>query len=212
MVRRWHAAALAALATFALACEGAGNADPGPTRTKTAKPATGWPSSMVAIGDSITAGYGSCAVFVACTGNSWSTGGSGDDVNSHYDRIRAKNPKIKGKARYLSVPGADSGDLRGQVASAIDAKPGYVTILIGANDACAPAVGGMTPVRAFRSRVDAALDRLGDGLPKARILVLVGNYGSGKTEISLNLALKLARRGEKVTLVDLDGAGWGITR
>ena len=43
-----------------------------------------------------------------------------------------------------------------------------------------------------------------ENLPKARILVLVGNYGSGKTEISLNLALKLARRGEKVTLVDLD--------
>ena len=43
-----------------------------------------------------------------------------------------------------------------------------------------------------------------ENLPKARILVLVGNYGSGKTEISLNLALKLARRGDKVTLVDLD--------
>ncbi len=43
-----------------------------------------------------------------------------------------------------------------------------------------------------------------ENLPKARILVLVGNYGSGKTEISLNLALKLTRRGEKVTLVDLD--------
>ena len=43
-----------------------------------------------------------------------------------------------------------------------------------------------------------------ENLPQARILVLVGNYGSGKTEISLNLALKLARRGEKVTLVDLD--------
>lgn len=43
-----------------------------------------------------------------------------------------------------------------------------------------------------------------ENLPKARILVLMGNYGSGKTEISLNLALKLARRGEKVTLVDLD--------
>ena len=43
-----------------------------------------------------------------------------------------------------------------------------------------------------------------ENLPKARIRGLVGNYGSGKTEISLNLALKLARRGEKVTLVDLD--------
>ena len=173
MGRRWHAVALSVLAVFALACEGTGAADPGPTRTKTPKPADGWPSAMVAIGDSITAGTGSCRVFVACPGSSWSTGGSGsDDVTSHYERIRDENSKIKGKARNLAVPGADSGDLRGQVASALDARPGYVTILIGANDACAPDTGGMTPVRTFRSRVDAALDRLGDGLPKARILVV----------------------------------------
>ncbi|MDR3085842.1 MAG: ATP-binding protein [Christensenellaceae bacterium] len=37
-----------------------------------------------------------------------------------------------------------------------------------------------------------------------RITVLCGNYGSGKTEISLNLALGLAREGEKVSFVDLD--------
>ena len=43
-----------------------------------------------------------------------------------------------------------------------------------------------------------------EALPKSRVLVLVGNYGSGKTEISLNLALKMAARGEQVTLVDLD--------
>ena len=43
-----------------------------------------------------------------------------------------------------------------------------------------------------------------ESLPKSRVLVLVGNYGSGKTEISLNLALKMAARGEQVTLVDLD--------
>ena len=36
-----------------------------------------------------------------------------------------------------------------------------------------------------------------------RFLVLTGNYGSGKTEISLNLALKSAKR-MKTTLVDLD--------
>ena len=36
-----------------------------------------------------------------------------------------------------------------------------------------------------------------------RFLVLTGNYGSGKTEISLNLALKSAER-MKTTLVDLD--------
>jgi hypothetical protein len=37
-----------------------------------------------------------------------------------------------------------------------------------------------------------------------RITVLCGNYGSGKTEIALNLALRLAREGERVSFVDLD--------
>lgn len=41
-------------------------------------------------------------------------------------------------------------------------------------------------------------------LPNSRVIVVVGNYGSGKTELSLNLALKMAKRGEQVTLVDLD--------
>ncbi len=37
-----------------------------------------------------------------------------------------------------------------------------------------------------------------------RITVLFGNYGSGKTELALNIALSLKRKNEKVTLVDLD--------
>ena len=37
----------------------------------------------------------------------------------------------------------------------------------------------------------------------ARFLVITGNYGSGKTEISLNLALEAVKT-EKTTLVDLD--------
>ena len=37
-----------------------------------------------------------------------------------------------------------------------------------------------------------------------RFVVLTGNYGSGKTEIALNLALGFAGRGERATLVDLD--------
>ena len=37
-----------------------------------------------------------------------------------------------------------------------------------------------------------------------RITVLAGNYGSGKTELSLNIALMLAKQYSDVTLVDLD--------
>ena len=36
-----------------------------------------------------------------------------------------------------------------------------------------------------------------------RFIVITGNYGSGKTELSLNLALHYAET-EKTTLVDLD--------
>lgn len=38
----------------------------------------------------------------------------------------------------------------------------------------------------------------------ARIMVHIGHFGSGKTEISLTKALNLAQQGEKVSLVDLD--------
>lgn len=37
-----------------------------------------------------------------------------------------------------------------------------------------------------------------------RFIVLTGNYGSGKTEIALNLAFEYAGNGQKTTLVDLD--------
>lgn len=41
---------------------------------------------------------------------------------------------------------------------------------------------------------------------KTRITIVVGHFGSGKTEIAVNLAYRLRERGEAVTLVDLDVA------
>lgn len=37
-----------------------------------------------------------------------------------------------------------------------------------------------------------------------KINIITGHYGSGKTNISANLAIELAKKGEKVTVVDLD--------
>ena len=37
-----------------------------------------------------------------------------------------------------------------------------------------------------------------------RFIVLTGNYGSGKTELALNLAMGFAAAGKQTTLVDLD--------
>lgn len=37
-----------------------------------------------------------------------------------------------------------------------------------------------------------------------KITIVTGHYGSGKTNVSVNLAMELAKSGEKVTVVDLD--------
>ena len=43
----------------------------------------------------------------------------------------------------------------------------------------------------------------GGGFVK-KIIILIGNYCSGKTEIALNLAVRAAERGERTQVVDLD--------
>jgi hypothetical protein len=46
---------------------------------------------------------------------------------------------------------------------------------------------------------------LSDAVPNIeRLTVITGHYGSGKTNLSINLALDLAEKGGPVTLVDLD--------
>lgn len=41
-------------------------------------------------------------------------------------------------------------------------------------------------------------------LEEVRLTALVGHFGTGKTEVSVNMALALAKLGHKVTLADLD--------
>ncbi len=165
MPRCWVLVA-SALALVMLAC-----ADPGgPDHPDEPPPAPvkGLPSSMVALGDSISAGYGTCLAPTACPRNSWSTG-DGPQVLSHYRRILAANPAIRDRARNLARPGSTVDDLAGQSAAAIKQKADYVTLLIGGNDACRR---DMTPVATFRDDVDRALATLKRGMPNARLLVV----------------------------------------
>lgn len=160
-----HLVLAVVLAVVGVACEGAGGGDVSPTHPPT--PVRGFPSAMAALGDSLTAGFASCLAPAACPRNSWSTG-SGARVNSHYRRILRENPAIRGHATNLAVPGATVADLLGQAAT-VAPPVGYVTILMGANDACR---GAMTAPEEFRSRLDHALDALRVRVPQARILLV----------------------------------------
>jgi len=171
MSRRWSLS-LAVLALIALACANPDGGGGKPTHTEPApSPAKGTPSSMVALGDSITAAYGSCLSPTACPRNSWATG-DGTQVLSHYRRILAVNPAIRGHARNLARPGSTVDNLPSQASAAVGQRADYVTILIGGNDACRGGVAGMTSAAAFRKQVDRTLATLRTGMPRARVLLV----------------------------------------
>jgi lysophospholipase L1-like esterase len=129
------------------------------------------PSAMASLGDSITRGFNACGWYVDCTSRSFSTG---DDsgVNSHYLRIRAVNPAINGRNHNDARTGAKSADLPGQASTAVSQGVGYVTILMGANDACTSSESSMTSVATYRANIDAALSRIKSGLPNARVALI----------------------------------------
>jgi lysophospholipase L1-like esterase len=132
----------------------------------------GWPNSMASTGDSITRAFNTGSIgFTDAPANSWSTGTS-TSVNSHYSRILAANPAISGRNFSHAVSGARMVDLNGQVAGVNGRQVEYVTVLMGANDACRPTEAEMTPVATFRAQLETALNTLSTGSPDARIYVL----------------------------------------
>jgi lysophospholipase L1-like esterase len=129
------------------------------------------PDSIASMGDSITRGFNACGFYVDCPSRSFSTGGN-SGIDSHYLRIRAVNPAIAGNTVNAARSGARVDDLSGQAATVVASGAEYVTILIGANDACTGSESSMTPVGEFRGHLDAALGTLRTGLPQARVLVI----------------------------------------
>ena len=128
------------------------------------------PSSMSAVGDSITRGFNACGFYIDCTTRSWSTGEYGP-VNSHYLRILAKNPAIAGRNYNDARSGAKMGELNLQVTTAGNRGVDYVTILMGANDACTSSESTMTPVSTFRAQLNTALTTLKAKVPNAAVFV-----------------------------------------
>jgi lysophospholipase L1-like esterase len=111
---------------------------------------------MAALGDSISAGFNACGWWVPCPSRSWSAGDY-PGVNSHYLRLLSLMPAIKSHNLNFAVAGSTSAALPGQARQAVRSGAGYVTILIGAQDACKKSDKDMTPVSTYRSRIDEAL-------------------------------------------------------
>jgi lysophospholipase L1-like esterase len=131
-----------------------------------------YPSSMAATGDSMTRAFNACATpFTDCPANSWATG-TNATVNGFYLRIRAANPAITGNAFNDARGGAEMDALPEQVTRAIGQSVEYVTVLMGANDACGVSEAAMTPVADFQAQFQTAINLLRTRLPAARISVL----------------------------------------
>ncbi len=126
------------------------------------------PQSMAALGDSITRAFAACGRSGDCVESSWATG-TAEDLDSHAQRLNLHDPQ---SSHNLAVSGARVAGLESQVQAAVRVRPDYVTVLIGANDACAGDETGMTPVQEYREAFDAALDTLVQEVPDVRILVL----------------------------------------
>ncbi|WP_343897346.1 GDSL-type esterase/lipase family protein, partial [Microbacterium thalassium] len=125
-------------------------------------------SVMAAVGDSITvaydaAGYGSYPQY------SWATGSS-TTVDSHLLRLQ-DTLQSSVTATNLAVVGASSADLASQITSAVSARADYLTIEIGANDACTSTVAEMTSVADYDQRIRAALQTFHTARPDAEIFV-----------------------------------------
>jgi hypothetical protein len=119
------------------------------------------PSSMAALGDSITRAYDVCCYYGDHPGQSWSTGyTSYDGIASHYERIRQLNSAIAGHGYNDAVTGAKMAAAPTQAGQAVSQGARYVTILLGANDLCTSSVSTMTSTTSFRDSFSQAMSTL----------------------------------------------------
>ena len=154
--------AAALVVATAVGCT-AGDAPEGDATDMPARPRT-----MAALGDSITRAFTACGRGGDCVETSWATGTAGD-LDSHWQRLDVDDREGN---HNLAVSGARVAGLAGQVEAAVRLRPDYVTILIGANDACAGDEAAMTSVGDFTAAFDVAIDALARGLPDAGVVVL----------------------------------------
>jgi lysophospholipase L1-like esterase len=127
------------------------------------------PDSIAAVGDSITRGFDACAVLSDCPEASWATG-TDAKVRSLALRLIGE-PGVTERSWNYARSGADIEDLPAQMAQAAAKNPELVTVMVGANDACADTTERMTPVEEFRASFETSMRQLRRTAPKAQVYV-----------------------------------------
>ncbi|WP_432249596.1 SGNH/GDSL hydrolase family protein [Streptomyces sanyensis] len=125
------------------------------------------PASLAAVGDSITTGFDTCRLLADCPEASWATG-TDADVDSLGLRLLGAEA-LGSRSWNLAESGADASDLPAQMARAAARRPELVTVMVGANDACADTLDRMTPVESFRDAVEEAMKVLRESVPGAQV-------------------------------------------
>ncbi|MGW0748656.1 SGNH/GDSL hydrolase family protein [Streptomyces sp. NPDC002587] len=170
--RRTLAGAGAAAVLLAGAVSGCGPGGSGDEGERGAQAAPRWntaPTSIAAVGDSITRGFDACSVLADCPEVSWVTGNDPE--------VRSLAERLLGEARAPvrswnhAVTGSRMADLPGQLAEAAAHKPDLVTVMVGSNDACRPTASSMTPVAEFRAGFEQALAALRAASPATQVYV-----------------------------------------
>jgi lysophospholipase L1-like esterase len=129
------------------------------------------PRVIVSTGDSITRAFNVdwCCFLSDSPSRSWSTG-TNAAVNSHYQRLLRFAPQIEA-AHNVARSGARMSELAGQLRTAAGRGADYVTVLMGANDACSSSVASMTPATTFETQFRAAMAEFTAQRPHALVFV-----------------------------------------
>jgi len=131
---------------------------------------TSYPTSIASLGDSITRGFNAGGWYSDWPSRSWSTG-SDASVVSHHSRLAKLNRKSTVRSWNDADTGAKMGALAGQAAQAVSQGARYVTVLMGANDACTSTEAGMTPLPTCRSQLESAMATLKNQATPPKVLV-----------------------------------------
>ncbi|MFE6273484.1 SGNH/GDSL hydrolase family protein [Streptomyces goshikiensis] len=170
--RRSLVGAVAAAAVLAGAVTGCSSGESSSGGERGAQAAPRWntaPTSIAAVGDSITRGFDACSVLADCPEVSWATGDD-PEVDSLATRLLGAAEAPSHSWNY-AVTGSRMADLPAQLASAAEHKPDLVTVMVGSNDACRPLASSMTPVADFRAGFEQALAGLRAASPRSQVYV-----------------------------------------